>query len=451
MKISSRIILPFIAAAAFSACKPNLDIPEPSAGDADFSKSIAVGGNYMAGYQDGALYRDGQARSIPALLARQFALAGGGEFGQIYFPDNDGLGWNSKPWESWFVKASRLNYRYDCEGTRSLGPVKDSMSRTAGILLAGNDYSPSNCNFAVPFARMMDLFSPSLSTSPGNNYVNPYFHHIAASPGTSTAIGDARNANASFFSAWLGMEDIYEYARRGGEGTTIMPAATFSLYLDSVFTALTANGAKGCIANIPDFRNFPYYTLVPWNGADLTLSKADSLTDIYETAGLTHIIFHEGANGFVINDAAAPAGVRQIHAGEYITLSVPLDSMKCDYLGILFAVLPDQYVLDSSEVAFIEQMTASYNAIIAQKAQQYSLAHVDAYSYFNTVRSGIKWNGVDFNTEFVSGGFFSLDGYHPNQNGYALITNEFIKAINLKFNATVPTLNCVDCNGVLFP
>jgi hypothetical protein len=450
MKNSSCLIL-FVAAVSFSACKPNLDIPEPTAGDANFSKSIAVGGNYMAGYQDGALYRDGQVRSIPALLARQFALAGGGEFGQVLFSDNDGLGWNSKPWESWFVKASHLNYRYDCEGTRSLGPVKDSLSRNAGLLLAGNNYSASNCNFAVPFARTAELFSPLLSANPGNNYVNPFFHRIAATPGTSTAISDAQNANATFFSAWLGMEDIYEYARRGGEGTTIMPAATFSVYLDSVFTSLTANGAKGCIANIPDFRNFPYYTLIPWNGADLTASKADSLTDIYETAGLTHIIFHEGSNGFVINDANAPAGVRQIHAGEYITLSVPLDSMKCDYLGILFAVLPDQYVLDSSEVAFIEQMTASYNAVIAQKAQQYGLAHVNANSYFNSVRAGIKWNGVDFNTEFVSGGFFSLDGYHPNQNGYALIANEFIKAINLKFNATVPTLNCTDCNGVLFP
>jgi len=46
---------------------------------------------------------------------------------------------------------------------------------------------------------------------------------------------------------------------------------------------------------------------------------------------------------------------------------------------------------------------------------------------------------------------FSLDGYHPNQNGYALITNEFIKAINSKYRASIPTLNCTDCNGILFP
>ena len=405
----------------------------------------------MAGYQDGALYHDGQARCIPALLARQFALAGGGDFRQNLLSDNNGFGWNSKPWESWFVQASHLNYRTDCEGVTSLGPVKDSLGRNAAALLYSNNYLSSNCNFAIPFATTPQLFTPALGANPGTNYANPFYFRIASNPGASTVMADAQNANASFFTAWMGMEDIYEYARHGGEGTSIASPAVFAQYLDTAFTQLTSNGAKGCIANIPDFRTFPYYTLVPWNGAELTQSKADSLTDIYATAGYTHIVFHEGQNGFVIDDVNDPSGFRQMHTGEYITLSVPLDSMKCDYLGILFATLPAKYVLDSSEVAYIDQVTSAYNAVIAQKAQQYGLALVDMNSYFNTVNAGIKWNGVDFNTQFVTGGFYSLDGYHPNQDGYALITNEFIKAINLKFNAKIPTLNCTDCNGILFP
>lgn len=412
----------------------------------------------MAGYQDGALYYDGQFRCIPALLNRQFAYATGLPFNQYFnFDQNfissssNGIGWNAKPWESWFLAKSKLNYRTDCEGVRSLGPVKDSVSRVVANTLFANYFYAANCNFAIPFATTQELFSPSFGNYSSSQNTNPFYFRIASDPGTSTVIGDARNANATFFTAWLGMEDIYEYARRGGEGMSIMSSATFSIYLDSVFTALTANGAKGCIANIPDFRSFPYYTLVPWNGADLSQVKADSLTDIYTTAGLTHISFVEGANGFVIDDVNAPSAVRQMHTGEYITLSVPLDSMKCDFLGLLISTLPNKYVLDSAEVAFLDQMIAAYNVVIAQKAAQYGLAFVDANSYFNSVRAGIKWNGVDFNSEFVSGGFFSLDGYHPNQIGYSLIANEFIKAINLKFNATIPTLNCPDCNGVLFP
>ncbi|CAN5162073.1 SGNH/GDSL hydrolase family protein [soil metagenome] len=451
MSFLHRFLFLFSLPVFIFGCKPNLEVPTPGSGDADFSKSIAIGGDYMAGYQDDALFHDGQLRCIPALLGRQFLLADGGEFNQVLLSNNNGLGWNSKPWVSWFVSDAHLNYGTDCQGVRSLLPLKDSVSRFNAAQLFNNSYSTINCNFSIPFARTAELFSSSFGISPGTNYSNPYYYRLASNPGTSTVMGDAQNANATFFSAWLGMEDIYEYARHGGEGTSIMTSALFADYLDSAFSRLTLNGAKGVVANIPDFRSFPYYTLVPWNGAELTQTKADSLTDIYATAGLTHIVFHEGANGFVINDANAPAGARQMHNGEYITLSVPLDSMKCNYLGVLFAALPNKYVLDSSEVAFLDQMIGEYNSVIAQKAQQYGLAFVDANSYFHSVEAGIKWNGVDFNTEFVTGGFYSLDGYHPNQNGYALITNEFIKAINLKFHASVPTLNCTDCNGVLFP
>ncbi|MCE9539982.1 MAG: SGNH/GDSL hydrolase family protein, partial [Bacteroidetes bacterium] len=180
-------------------------------------------------------------------------------------------------------------------------------------------------------------------------------------------------------------------------------------------------------------------------------TQADSLNDIYVPAGLTHITFEQGRNGFVIDDASANGGVRQLHAGEFITLSVPLDSMKCEKYGLVYNTIKNRYALDSSEVFMIDAAINSYNAVIIQKAAQYNLALTDMHAYFNSVKSGIKWNGADFNSTFVSGGFFSLDGYNPNQKGYALIANEFIKAINTKYNAIIPTVNCVECDGVLFP
>src|ERR1041385_5839321 len=56
-------------------------------------------------------------------------------------------------------------------------------------------------------------------------------------------------------------------------------------------------------------------------------------------------------------------------------------------------------------------------------------------STLNSVPICIKWDGADYNMKFVEGGFFSLDGYYPDQKGYALLANEFIKAINLKFGS----------------
>ncbi|HEU4717396.1 MAG TPA: SGNH/GDSL hydrolase family protein [Bacteroidia bacterium] len=453
-----RYFLPSVFAATifsvvvfYANCTPDLSVPRPQPGSCDFSKMVAVGGDFMSGYMDGALSARGQERSVPALLARQLMLAGGGSFLQEKISVSGGLGWNLKPWESWFVNASKLGFKTDCQGVNSLMPVWDSLARANAAAEINSPASGSAQDFSVPFATMAQLFSPSLGNYSVSQNTNPYYHRIASNAGTSTVIGDAVNVNATFFSAWFGMEDIYNYAQQGGAGVSIPSAATFSAYLDSALSRLTQNGAKGVIANIPDFRDFPYYTLVPWNGAALTQSKADSLNDIYQQAGFMNINFASGNNGFVIADANAPNGFRQMHGNEYITLSVPVDSLKCDYLGLLFSVMPDRYVLDSAEVAYLDMNIAAYNSVIAQKAAQYNLALVDMNSYFRSFVSGIKWDGVNYNAEFVTGGFFSLDGYHPNEKGDALIANEFITAINNKFGATVPTLNCFDCNGVLFP
>lgn len=451
MSRTTLIVLLLFCFIIIEGCTPKLDIPEPDSGSADFSKMLAIGGNYMAGYQNGALFQKGQHLSIPSLLAIQFKLVGGGSFSQALMPDNNGLGLNSKPWESWFVTPSRLGYKTDCKGVSSLSPLKDSIAESgAGAYLSGVSGN-SIQNLSVPYAALSDYFNPAfgISFSPQNR--NPYYNRIASNPGTSTIYADAKAQQATFFSAWLGMEDIYNYASTGGTSGTIPSSAAFSNYLDTILGGLTSNGAKGIIATIPDFRVFPYYTLVAWDNADLRQTQADSLNDIYEPSGITHIHFEEGRNGFVITDSAYYLYVRQLHSGEYITLSVPLDSMKCEKYGLVFTTIHDRYVLDSSEVAIIDQAVQSYNSVITQKAAQYNLALADMYSYFNSVKSGIKWNGADFNATFVSGGFFSLDGYHPNQKGYALIANEFIKAINTRYNAVIPTINCIECDGIIFP
>ena len=45
---------------------------------------MAIGNSLTAGFQDGAIYTDGQEQSLPALLAKQFQTegVGGGDFGQ---------------------------------------------------------------------------------------------------------------------------------------------------------------------------------------------------------------------------------------------------------------------------------------------------------------------------------------------------------------------------------
>jgi len=448
-----------VLTALLFSCKPTVDAPVLSEGDADLTKVVALGGDFLAGYENGALAREGQEHSIPALFARQVnevylqagSLSEVSTFKQPLMPLGQGFGFNSKKWESEFISPVTLGYKVDCEGVESLSPLKnllDLSAQSAGMQqLIDGGYQ----NLAVPSATTADIMDPNFGLPYVQGNSNPFYGKIASDPGTSTILQDALNLSPTFSLLWVGMEDIFGYASVGGYNKAIPSSATFSADLEVMLASLTSTGAKGAIANIPDLTSFPFYTLVAWNRAELDQNKVDSLNDLYQLQGVTHINFVVGNNGFVIIDSSHSKGFRQMVDGEYITLTVPLDSMRCHLYGLVLNVIHDRYALDVSEVQIINTAISEYNSVIQQKATQYGLALVDMNAFFKTVESGINWNGVAYDAEFVSGGFFSLDGYHPNQKGYGMLTNEFIKAINTQYNAVIPTTNCVGCVGIKFP
>ncbi|MEP1142006.1 MAG: hypothetical protein ABJH44_17430, partial [Balneola sp.] len=54
--------------------------PDYSSGSADFSNYVAIGNSLTAGYMDGALYSNGQANSVAAILATSFATTVEGDY-----------------------------------------------------------------------------------------------------------------------------------------------------------------------------------------------------------------------------------------------------------------------------------------------------------------------------------------------------------------------------------
>ena len=215
------------------SCNPNLDIPTPSSGSADFTTTVAVGGGYLCGYQNGALTKSGQEKCIANLLAEQFKLLGGESFEQAYMPDDIGLGVNSRPWESVYISASYLGYKTDCEGVTSLSPLKKLMNASEA-----NSYLQfavgANKNYAVPFATTTDISNTAIQ--------NVYYNRIAKNLGAANLLTEANNTAHTFSIMWLGMEDIYEYARFGGYNKTIPSTSTFaiasetSIFIDVVHT-----------------------------------------------------------------------------------------------------------------------------------------------------------------------------------------------------------------------
>jgi hypothetical protein len=173
----------------------------------------------------------------------------------------------------------------------------------------------------------------------------------------------------------------------------------------------------------------PYFTTIPWNGLNLTPDKVTALNTIYNPIGIS---FQEGPNGFMIQDPGAGAfGVRHMVEGELVLLSTPLDSVKCNSMGSVFP-FRDQLVLTLDELTEIRGLIAQYNAAITAIAQNYNLALAKP-------------------NKLVSGGAFSLDGIHFNPRGNAIVANEFIRALNVKYNAKIPAVNAVNYPSVIFP
>ena len=106
-----------------------------------------------------------------------------------------------------------------------------------------------------------------------------------------------------------------------------------------------------------------------------------------------------------------------------------------------------------SEANEINSAIDSYNATIKSIADSKGLAFVDANAKMKELSksSGIQFDGVRYTAKFVTGGTFSLDGVHLTGRGYAVIANEFIKAINNKYGSTLPMVNPNGYSGVKFP
>jgi hypothetical protein len=432
---------------AFSSCKPQVDAPVIQKGSLDVSNYVSIGSSVSAGYADNALYYNGQVVSYPNLLAQQFKLIGGGNFKQPLVPAASiGIG-------------ASLNARYvlapstDCAGITSLAPVYPQASGDLSIFATSVAAEGPFNNISVPGLKATTALYPGYGDfTKGIGNFNPFFTRMTTQPQTASILSDAASQGPTFFSLFIGSDDVMGYALAGAAADAITPSAGpagygFDASVDAIVNTLTAFGAKGVIANIPGIHTLPYFTTIPFNGLMLDAANASALTAAYSVLDIS---FHAGSNGFMIQDPTVPAGMRQIKATEMVLLSVPQDSLKCAGWGSMKPI-PHQYVLTETELTAINNAISAYNTKLRSVADAKGLAFVDVNAFMSRAKSGIMYNGIGMNAQFVSGGVFSLDGVHLTPIGNALLTNEFIKAINAKYGSTIPHIDATNYIGVSFP
>lgn len=472
-----------------------------TSGEADFSRYVSLGNSLTSGYRDNALYSDGQNESYPSMIAAQMQLAGGGSFKQPMMPNNVG-GFVGLPGFLGKLTLQVVN--------GSLAPVASDPAAALDNISASGPYQ----NLGVPGAKSFHLMAAGYGNPAGlpAGLANPYYVRFASSA-TSSVLGDALAQSPTFFSLWIGNNDVLSYATSGGTGTDqtgntnpatygsndITDPNVYANVINGYVTALTANGAKGVIANIPSVTAIPFFTRVPYNpltpallGSNITALNTGlygPLKQVLTAFGAgerIELLSDTSSNPVLIKDVAltnlsaqitaaltpsmgAPTATafgqifgqaRQATAEDYIllTTSSVIGSTNANapspvnIYGISYP-LENQHVLTKTEADAVKTATTAYNAAIKSIADSKGLAFVDASAKMVELNSasGIQWDGVKYTATFVTGGAFSLDGVHLTGRGYAIVANEFIKAINEKYKSTLPLVNPNKYSGVKFP
>ncbi len=98
--------------------------------------------------------------------------------------------------------------------------------------------------------------------------------------------------------------------------------------------------------------------------------------------------------------------------------------------------IDDVDALDSEELSNIKTATDAFNSTIADAATTNGLAYVDFKSILEQASTtGIPSGDYTLTTNLVTGGLVSLDGIHLTARGYAVMANEFMKAIDTTYGS----------------
>ena len=435
-----RIVLFSLTIVLTSCLKTEFESFEPSQGSVDFSNYVAVGNSLTQGYQDGGVHneRGQQDNSYPAIIAGQMKMANpslnfvqptisgqgdgymhlayrNGEIKVIKAYDEDKTDNDPEAikhdlaWETWGDKTKKYN---------NLGV---SGIKLVNCLSGGRN--PMNFNL------LQNSFNPNGRFLDFGTDLNPitYLDHVKAS-------------NATFFTNWLGNNDVLAWSTAGGDDEPVINPDGISipgLFLsqlsdldefrtkyDSILTAFKNMGAKGVCATLPDVTSIPYFNTV-------TLEAIGK--DVW---------FKEGADTTIIRKATIK-DLLLLTASDQFAKGIGLTQAN---------PLPHTFVLDEKEIVIVQTRTNEINGAIKTLAAAYGFALADMNQFMKTLtNTGLTFDGVDFTPKYIEGGVFSLDGVHPNGRGYAIIANEFIRVINNHYGSKLQPVVVSNYRGITFP
>jgi len=412
---------------AFVFCLMAFLAATPAMAQVDFSRYVALGDSFTAGFASGSLMDFYQERSYPAVLAAQ---AGADTFEQPLVS------------EPGLPPILELVYLVP-------NPVIESVGEIPGFPVNA-ELPGSYNNLGVPGATLFDMLFTTgdiFNLLAGNQ--DNVMHDLILRNVFNTALEQAIGLEPTFITVWIGNNDILPAwaVATPIEGVTMTPVALFEeLYQNAIGALVTTNpSADIVLINLPYGTKFPFTTTVP---------------PFVDIDGLPTPLM--GTNGELSSDSLVT-----LPAASLIGMGFGLPGGSPLPEDLNFLTGEPGYVLRPEEIATIEGRFGEYNKIIAETAATHGLPVLDVNALFDDIASGCDdlegevpttdipdlfeilpdlcytpiFGGIELSADFLIGGLFSYDGIHGQHIWSGLVAVELIDLINREFGADIPQVN----------
>ena len=404
----------------------------------NFSKYVALGDSYGAGFSAGCLVARNQQFSYPNILAKQFGIS---DFQQPTVSD-PGLP--------------------VCRGLNSLVPV------TFGPISTTKVGAPTNAllarsydNLSIPGAKAGDVSDLKSSADPPSGTCAACASTALADlvlRGKGSQLTQALSLNPTFITLGIIGNDILAAGGAGFlmDGVTATPLAVFTAKYNAVAAALKATGRTGVFLGVAELHLIPLASTLPPVVLDPTTNKP--------LVVLGHTVPLLGPRT-TSTCSTAPC---PLPAGTLVTLgaNAPQAALgEKSLLGVGFGIpcaiaptlpqcgkpLPDGsftppgtvnvgVLLYPDEVAAIDQRIKDMNAVIKTAAEAFGFKYFDFYAFAQDFEAnGRTFGGITITKDFVTGGMFAYgEAVHMSNIGYSILADELIQFINSAYGTNVP-------------
>lgn len=406
-------------------------------GSADFTRFVALGDSYGAGFESGSLNANHQAWSWPAVIARQVGLN--------LCPPN--------------ASAADPCFSQPLVSFPGIGPellltsLAPTIAPAAGqgqplMLTYGRPYN----NLSIPGATVGALLTITGAEPQQAGEPTPVtFGRFILRGIGGTAVDQAIAQHPTFIAIWVGGNDFLGSVVAGtDQGMT--SAADFKTRYEALLDSIIARAPNAGMvvgtlpqsaAGVPLLSTIPPFIVDPATRQPILVG------------GQPIYYLYDSGNGV---PAPLPPGSAVLLTAQSRLASgfgfPPVPPFSA--LPNAGKPLPASDVLTVTELQNVTARATEYNTIITNAASARNIPVADIRGLFSRVASpsGIQVGPIRVSGAYITGGFFSLDGFHLTDLGYLLFANEYIKAINAGYDTEIPVASISQLfanNGAFFP